>query len=63
VGIAPDQRDKIFQLFSRLHGQKFPGTGIGLSIVEKGVERMEGKVGVESDPGQGSRFWVDLKKA
>jgi signal transduction histidine kinase len=37
------------------------GTGIGLAIVRKAVERMHGQVGVESEPNHGSRFWVELK--
>jgi two-component system, chemotaxis family, CheB/CheR fusion protein len=63
IGIAPDHQDQIFQLFTRLHGDKFPGTGLGLAIVQKGIERMGGRVGVESTPGQGSRFWFELRKA
>jgi len=61
IGIAPEHHEKIFGLFQRLHdNQTYPGTGIGLALVRKGVERMGGRVGVESDLGQGSRFWVDL---
>jgi PAS domain S-box-containing protein len=63
VGIAPAHQDQIFRLFTRLHGEKYQGTGIGLAIVQKGVERMGGRVGVESAPGQGSRFWFELRKA
>ena len=63
IGIPQDLREKVFQLFTRLHGTKFPGTGIGLAIVEKGIERMNGAVGLESAPGQGSRFWFELRKA
>jgi len=63
IGIAPDHQEQIFRLFIRLHGQKYPGTGIGLAIVQKGVERMGGRVGVESTPRQGSRFWFELRKA
>ena len=62
-GIAPDHQDQIFRLFTRLDGEKYAGTGIGLAIVQKGVERMGGRVGVESAPGQGSRFWFELRKA
>ncbi len=64
IGIAPEHCERIFRPFERLHGaDRFPGTGIGLAIVRRGVERMGGQVGVESEPGHGSRFWVDLPKA
>lgn len=63
IGIAPEHHDRIFRLFERVETLKVPGTGVGLSIVRKGVERMRGKVGVESMPGQGSRFWIELPKA
>jgi len=62
-GIAPQHQDEIFRLFTRLDGDKYAGTGIGLAIVQKGAERMGGRVGVESAPGQGSRFWFELKSA
>jgi signal transduction histidine kinase len=62
-GIAPEHQDQIFRLFTRLNGEKYPGTGLGLTIVQKGVERMGGRVGVESTLGQGSRFWFELRKA
>jgi signal transduction histidine kinase len=61
IGIAKDQQERIFGLFQRLHRQDaYPGTGVGLAIVRKAVERMGGTTGVESDPGQGSRFWLEL---
>jgi signal transduction histidine kinase len=63
VGISPDYHAQIFKLFTRLLGDKYPGTGIGLAIVQKGVERMGGKAGVESKEGQGSKFWIELKQA
>ncbi|HVV72993.1 MAG TPA: ATP-binding protein, partial [Verrucomicrobiae bacterium] len=45
----------------RLHGEdEYPGTGIGLALVAKTVQRMGGKVGVLSVVGQGSRFWIEL---
>jgi len=61
LGIAPEHQERIFHVFERLHGtEAFPGTGIGLAIVRKGVERMGGRAGVESELGKGSRFWVEL---
>lgn len=64
IGIGQGDLGKIFGAFHRLHGnQAYPGTGLGLAIVRKGAERMGGRVGVESDPGRGSRFWVELKAA
>ncbi|HKS38654.1 MAG TPA: PAS domain S-box protein, partial [Verrucomicrobiae bacterium] len=63
IGIAPEYHERIFHIFDRLHGiETYPGTGIGLAIVQKGVERLGGSVGVESAEGRGSRFWVELKK-
>ncbi|MBD1821125.1 PAS domain S-box protein [Cyanobacteria bacterium FACHB-DQ100] len=63
IGIEPRFQEQIFQVFERLHSaETYPGTGIGLAIVRKGVERMDGRVGVESQPGQGSRFWIELRK-
>jgi len=64
IGIDPEYHERIFRMFERLHGVgSYPGTGIGLAIVRKGVERMGGRVGVESTPGSGSRFWVELPAA
>jgi len=62
-GIAPEHQGEIFRLFARLLGEKHAGTGIGLAIVQKGVERMGGQVGVEYASGQGGRFWFELRKA
>jgi signal transduction histidine kinase len=62
-GIEPRHQSEIFGVFTRLDGEKYAGTGIGLAIVQKGVERMGGRVGVESAAGQGSRFWFELRKS
>lgn len=63
IGIEPAYHQKIFGLFERLHSEKtYHGTGIGLAIVQKGVDRMGGRVGVESEPGRGSCFWFELPK-
>jgi signal transduction histidine kinase len=64
IGIKKEHQARIFRVFERLHGmEQYPGTGIGLAIVKKGVERMGGRSGVESRPGKGSRFWVELASA
>jgi PAS domain S-box-containing protein len=63
IGIPEEHQERIFQVFERLHGmEEYPGTGIGLAIVKKGVERLGGRVWVESAAGGGSRFWIDLIK-
>ncbi len=64
IGIQSKYQDRIFGLFERLdNDKKYPGTGVGLAIVQKAVERMGGEVGVKSEPGKGSCFWVDLPAA
>jgi signal transduction histidine kinase len=64
IGIAPEYHDKIFRIFERLHSvSEYPGTGIGLAIVQKGVLRMRGQLGFESEVDKGSRFWIELPKA
>jgi signal transduction histidine kinase len=63
IGIAPEARDTIFEMFQRLHTTaQYEGSGIGLAIVYKGMQRMGGRVGFESEPGAGSRFWLELPK-
>ena len=63
IGISSEHINKLFAIFQRLHTrEEFPGTGIGLAIVKRASERMGGRVGVESEEGRGSRFWVELKE-
>lgn len=61
IGIAPEHHERIFKVFERLHDDTvYPGSGIGLAIVKRGAERMQGSAGVESSPGQGSNFWMEF---
>jgi PAS domain S-box-containing protein len=62
IGIEQKYQERIFWVFERLHTESaYPGTGIGLAMVKKGMERLRGRVGLESKPGEGSRFWLELK--
>lgn len=62
IGIDKRHHEGVFKLFQRLHGSRdYSGTGIGLSLVKRAAERMGGACGVESEPGQGSRFWVEFQ--
>jgi signal transduction histidine kinase len=63
IGIAPEDQKRLFQLFSRAAPGHYSGTGIGLAIVDRAVAKMNGRAGVESEPGQGSRFWIELPAA
>ncbi|HKQ36897.1 MAG TPA: ATP-binding protein [Verrucomicrobiae bacterium] len=62
IGIAPEFHERVFGIFERGSASE-EGTGIGLAIVRKAVERMRGRVGLISERGQGSRFWVELNAA
>ena len=57
-----EAQERIFKMFQRLD-KSYDGTGVGLTVVRKAVEKMGGRVGLESEPGQGSRFWLELKAA
>jgi signal transduction histidine kinase len=64
IGIPEYAQERIFQMFQRMHPEReYPGTGIGLTIVRKAVERMKGRVGLKSEPGRGSKFWIELPTA
>jgi two-component system CheB/CheR fusion protein len=64
IGIAPEYHARIFKVFERLNkGEDYLGTGIGLAIAARAMERMGGSVGVESQAGQGSRFWIEFHKS
>ena len=62
IGIEKEEHEKIFEIFQQLN-KSYEGTGIGLAIVKKAIARMGGRVGLESEPGQGSTFWLELTPA
>jgi signal transduction histidine kinase len=64
IGIAGENQGRIFKIFEQINSPGlYPGTGVGLALVKKSVEKMQGNVGVDSAEGKGARFWVDLIKA
>lgn len=61
IGIPVEHHERIFQVFERLHSAtKYPGTGIGLAIVKRGISRMGGTVSLKSEPGNGSTFTLEV---
>ena len=64
IGIDERHRERIWRVFERLHTrEEYPGTGVGLAIVKKAIERMSGTVGVEASAPSGSCFWFELPTA
>ena len=62
IGIPLPAQPRIFQMFQRA-SKGYEGTGVGLALVRKVVARMSGRVGFISEPGAGSKFWLDLRLA
>lgn len=61
IGIPPDKRDRIFEVFQRLHSsEQYPGNGIGLNTCKKIVQRHDGKIWVQSQPGEGTTFFFTI---
>ncbi len=62
IGIDPAYKDQVFGIFKRLHGREYPGTGMGLAICKKIIDRYGGEMWVESQPSEGSDFRFSIPK-
>ena len=60
IGLSPEQQEKLFTQFTRLHQIQVEGHGLGLSIVQRIMDKLRGRVGVESELNRGSTFWFSL---
>ena len=64
IGIATQDRSRVFRMFERINpAEQFDGTGMGLTIVRKAIQRLGGRINFESEIGKGSKFWIELRKA
>ncbi|MBV9959199.1 MAG: two-component system sensor protein, partial [Acidobacteria bacterium] len=63
IGFDLKYHDRIFDIFQRLHpAEDYPGTGVGLALVRKAMERMGGRAWAESEPGRGATFYLEIPK-
>jgi PAS domain S-box-containing protein len=62
IGIDSENHLRIFKMFEQVDGKRFEGTGMGLAIAAKGVEGMQGSIGLESNLGSGTKLWIELLK-